>query len=120
MIEMVAYCGLACHTCPIYLATQQENREERARMRAEIAKQCREHYGMDYAPEDITDCDGCRAESGRLFKASRNCLIRKCAQEKGLQNCAYCPEYACEKLEAFFRTEATARTRLDAIRSSIR
>ena len=119
MTEMVAYCGLTCQTCPILLATRQENREEQARMRAEIARLCKEHYGMDYTPEDITDCDGCRTEGGRLFSASTNCAIRKCAREKGLENCAYCPEYACSKLEAFFRTETAARTRLDKIRSGI-
>jgi hypothetical protein len=33
----MAYCGLVCQTCPIYVATRRENREEQARMRAEIA-----------------------------------------------------------------------------------
>ena len=116
MTEMVAYCGLACQTCPIYLATRQENTEEQARMRAEIVQLCKEQYGMDYELEDITDCDGCRTEGGRLFSASKDCAIRQCAREKALTSCAYCPEYACAKLEAFFRTETTARTRLDAMR----
>lgn len=118
MTEMVAYCGLTCQTCPIYLATRQENSDERARMRVEIVRLCRERYGIDYRLEDITDCDGCRTEGGRLFSSSENCPIRTCAREKGLENCAYCPEYACEKLALFFRTETAAKTRLDAIRSS--
>ncbi len=36
-----------------------------------------------------------------------------------LENCAYCTEYACGKLETFFSTETTAKTRLEAIRSRI-
>jgi hypothetical protein len=120
MTEMIAYCGLACQTCPIYLATRQKNKEERARMRTEIVKQCKEHYGINYTLKDIADCDGCRTEGGRLFSASKHCLIRKCAREKKLENCAHCPEYACGKLEACFKTDPTARTRLDAVRSSIR
>jgi hypothetical protein len=32
---------LACHTCPIYLATWQENKEEQRRMRVEIAQRGR-------------------------------------------------------------------------------
>jgi len=82
MTEILTYCGLICSTCPIYLATRQEDDEEQTKMRVEIARLCREQYGMDYAPEDITDCDGCCTHSGRLFSACKSCLIRKCARDK--------------------------------------
>jgi hypothetical protein len=120
MAEMIAYCGLACHSCPIYLATREEDREERARMKAGIVKQCREHYGITYALEEITDCDGCKTEGKQVFSASRNCLIRQCARERKVENCAYCDEYACSKLEAISRTDPDARTRLDGIRHGSR
>ena len=119
MTEGVAYCGLTCQSCPIYMATRQENKNNQARMRVEIVEQCKERYGINYTLEDITDCDGCRTEGGRLFSASKNCAIRKCAREKELENCAYCTEYACGMLETFFSTETTAKTRLEAIRSRI-
>lgn len=119
MTERVSYCGLTCQTCPIFLATRQEDKEERARMRAEIVKLCKDHYGINYKVEDITDCDGCHTEGERRFSASKNCPIRKCAREKELENCAYCTEYACGKLKAFFKTDPTAKTRLDAVRDSI-
>jgi Protein of unknown function (DUF3795) len=119
MIEIIAYCGLACHTCPIYLATRQENKAEQTRIRIEISQLLKGQYGMNYEPEDITDCDGCRTDSGRLFSGCRNCLIRKCATERRLENCAYCAEYACERLEAFFNSEPTAKIRLDEVRHSI-
>jgi hypothetical protein len=117
--QIIAYCGLACQTCPIYLATRQENKEEQARMRAAIAQLCKEQYGMNYEPEDITDCDGCPTEGGRLFSGCKDCAIRKCAGEKGLENCAYCREYPCDSLTTFFAADPTAKTRLDEIRSSI-
>ncbi len=117
MTEMVAYCGLLCKTCPIHLATRHENKDEQARMRAEIVKLCKEQYGISYKLEDITDCDGCPTESARLFSASKNCLIRKCARAKKLENCAHCPEYACGTLEAFFKKDPTAKVRLDKIKS---
>ena len=69
MNAMVAYCGLIRHTCPIYLATRQENKEERTSMRAEIVKLCEEHYGIRYTLEDINDYNGCRTEGGGLFSA---------------------------------------------------
>lgn len=116
---MVAYCGLTCQTCPIYLATRQEDKQEQLLMRAEIVEQCREHYGVTYKLEDITDCDGCKTEGERLFSASKDCLIRKCARTRGLENCASCAEYACEKLAEFFKKDPAAGKRLDAIRSGI-
>jgi hypothetical protein len=117
--EMIAYCGLTCHTCPIYLATRKENKEEQARMRVEISRRCKEQYGMKYEPEDITDCDGCRTEGGRLFSACKDCAIRNCARQKGVETCAHCTDYVCGKLEAFFATDPAAKACLDEVRSRI-
>jgi hypothetical protein len=103
--EIVAYCGLVCHSCPILLATREKNREKRDKMRADITVQIREHYGMEY---------------GRmLFSGCSTCQIRKCAREKSIENCAHCYEYACERLEKFFVTDPEARKRLDAIRGAL-
>ena len=120
MGEVIAYCGLACQTCPIYLATREEDEGAQERMRAEIAQLCREQYGMAYGPEDITDCDGCWTDGGRLFSACKDCGIRNCARQRGLESCAFCDEYICERLEAFFASEPSARTRLDEIREASR
>lgn len=116
MNEALAYCGLVCQTCPIYLATREKNATERRRMRTAIARLCREHYGMEYTPEDISDCDGCRTENGRLFTACRSCAVRKCARQRGLENCAFCSEYVCDRLEAIFNMDPAARKRLDELR----
>ena len=116
MNGITAYCGLVCHTCPIYLATRKLDREEQAGMRAEIARILAKRYGMQCAPEDVTDCDGCPVEGGRLFSTCRNCAIRSCARARGLASCAYCGEYACERLEAFLVSEPAARLRLEQIR----
>ena len=120
MNELMGYCGLVCNTCPIYAATRERNRAERTRMRSEIAAQCNVHYGMHYEPENITDCDGCRTEGGRLFSACDTCSIRTCARQRAIETCASCGEYPCETLESFFATESTARMRLDKIRSAMR
>ena len=116
---MVAFCGLNCLTCPIYLATKQEDPGEQTRMRAEIVRLCKEQYGLDYTLEGITDCDGCYSEGKRLFSACQTCLIRNCAREKKLVNCAMCLDFACEKLERFFVSEPTARSCLETIRNSL-
>jgi hypothetical protein len=119
MSEMLSYCGLVCNTCPIYLATRETNREEQTRKRAEIARLCKEQYGMNYGIADITDCDGCSTEGGRLFLGCKDCGIRSCAQQKMIENCAYCTEYTCEKLKTFFIKDPEARTRLDEVRNRV-
>lgn len=119
MNEMIAYCGLTCNSCPIFLATREKNDEKRHEMRAEIARQIKKQYGQEYKPEDITDCDGCRTEGGRLFSGSETCSVRKCASQKGIENCAHCDKYACEELEKLFATEPDAKKRLDEIRNRL-
>jgi hypothetical protein len=36
--------------------------------------------------------------------------------DRGMTNCAHCPEYACDKIETFFGMAPQARTSLDGIR----
>jgi hypothetical protein len=119
MDEFLSYCGLICNTCPIYLVTRENNREDQTRKRIEIARLCREQYGLEYQPVDITDCDGCRTENGRLFSGCIGCNIRQCAKQKAIESCAFCNEYVCDKLESFFIKDPEAKTRLDQIRSRI-
>lgn len=116
---MIAYCGLACHSCPIYLATREQDTKKKRRMKAEIAQKINELYKKKMQGEDVTDCDGCLMEAGRLFSGCRKCEIRKCARGKSIENCAYCSDYACEKLKKFFATEADAKVRLDMIRNAL-
>ena len=120
MSEIIAYCGLDCHSCPIYLATREKNKEKQKEKRKEILRLIEEHYGLEYNLEDITDCDGCLSDTGRLFSACRDCPIRKCATNKELQSCAYCGEYICETLEELFAKEPSARDRLNKIRDASR
>jgi len=119
MEENLSYCGLTCQTCPIYLATREKNPEKKHEMRVDIAWQIKERYGQECKPEDVTDCDGCKTEGGRLFSGCKNCHMRNCARQKGLENCAHCNEYACERIEKFFATDPDARVRLDAIRREL-
>jgi hypothetical protein len=119
MDSMTAYCGLACDTCPIHLATLEQDKSKQLSMRAEIAKICTEQYGMSIQIHDITDCDGCRA-GGRLFSGCAKCEIRKCAMERAFESCAFCEEYVCDKLLKHFESDPSARTRLEEFRRSQR
>lgn len=116
---MLAYCGLVCNACPIHLATKEQGQEKKREMRVEIARKINDIYKQKLKAEDVTDCDGCRAESGRLFSGCKDCQIRKCAGNKSIDNCAHCDRYACDELKKLFVTNPEARTRLDIIRNSL-
>jgi hypothetical protein len=115
---MLAYCGLDCSTCPLHLATLETDKSRQWEMRADIARLCTEHYKMDVQPEDINDCDGCRAATGNLFTGCAQCRIRKCATGRHLESCAYCGDYACEILKAHWQLDPGAQVRLEEIRNA--
>ena len=118
MDVMLAYCGLACETCPIRLATLEPDEVARAARREDIARILSEIYGMPSKAEDITDCDGCRA-GGRLLKGCRECPIRPCAMVRGVESCAFCPDYPCARLEAHWEHDPESRARLEALRPAV-
>jgi hypothetical protein len=117
MSMMIAFCGLNCISCPIHLASIEPDEQIRNAMKEKIAEQCSIYYGLKLLPEDVTDCYGCRADSGKLFSGCKNCEIRKCAGQKNIENCAFCEDYACEILEKHFLLDPSSKERLEKIRS---
>jgi Protein of unknown function (DUF3795) len=118
MNESVAYCGLVCSTCPIHLATLEADLTRKAEMRVVIANELSRIYGTTPKPEIITDCDGCKIADGRLFTGCADCEIRKCAFARDMINCAYCDDYACDKLNRHFAVDPGAREKLEEIRQT--
>lgn len=117
MDTIISYCGLMCTGCPILWATNENNEQLKEKMKVEIAKLSNKLYQTAYSSKDITDCDGCLNENGRLFPGCKNCQIRNCAREKEIPNCAHCSEYICETLETFFTENPESKSRLDFIRT---
>jgi hypothetical protein len=117
MDRMIAYCGLDCSGCPIYLATLETDGKKRRELRLSVVRLCRGVYGMDLTIEDVTDCDGCR-QNARLFRPCWKCEIRRCAEGRELQSCAFCPDYACELLEEHLEMDPGARSRLETLRAA--
>ena len=79
------YCGLYCGACSVMRANEQGLVEETA---AE----------WETKPEDIT-CHGCKSDVLSVY--CRTCEIKACAVEKGIEFCADCSAYPCERLIAF-------------------
>jgi len=109
---MLAYCGIDCAACPALVATRTDDAALRAKTAAEWSKS----FGHDFKPEDI-NCSGCSTVAGSHIGYCSICEIRKCAAPRKLQNCAFCPDYACATLAGFHKNSHEAKVRLDAIRA---
>ena len=114
MDKMVAFCGIVCTECPAFIATQKDDDNERTK----VAELWSQEFKAETKSEDI-NCDGCLSENGRLFNHCTVCEIRKCGREKNVENCAYCDDYACEKLGKFLEIASGAKTTLDELRNYI-
>lgn len=113
METMIAYCGLICSDCPAFLATVEDDDGKRK----EVAELWSKEFGHPLKAEDI-NCDGCLSRSPRVFGYCMNCEIRKCGQEKDVDNCAYCDDYVCEKLAGFLTQAPQAKKHLEEIRTA--
>jgi hypothetical protein len=117
--ELVAYCGLTCKNCPIYWVSREEDKEKQQKMKAKIAQLGSEHYGIEMTADDITDCDGCRTETGKLYHACMKCEIRQCARTRNLITCAHCSDYSCEKIQKHLKADPSSKIWIELIRSTI-
>ena len=114
MEKRLAKCGLICTDCEAFIATQTGNPAKLQR----VAKEWSERYNYQFTAEALV-CDGCLTTSGKLASFCRECLVRLCAFDKELENCAYCEDYVCENLAKCFQMAPEAKQRLDEIRSGI-
>ena len=111
MDRNIAFCGLNCTECPAFLATFRDDNEERAR----VAELWSVEYNTKLEAKDI-NCDGCRSENMRLIGYCNICKVRNCARERGVETCADCEDYVCEKLEPILKAAPAARENLEKLR----
>jgi hypothetical protein len=111
MATLIAVCGLDCAQCDAYGATQANDRAALAA----VAEKWTKEYNAPGLTADNVQCDGCMLE-GRKIGHCSECEFRLCALERGLANCAVCPDYACEKLQGFLAVVPQAKANLDALR----
>jgi hypothetical protein len=85
MDNRVAYCGIYCGACKIFIDTLHNDLDD-------LVKQTR-------IPEDYLGCEGCR--SGRINLCCMNCGISRCCIKKKISTCNECEEFPCSVLIAF-------------------
>jgi hypothetical protein len=108
--KIIAYCGLVCTDCPAFIATLDDDTQK-------LEALALEWYGKaDNATYCL--CDGCTTP-GRKNQHCSECGVRICAMEKGVVNCAYCPDYGCETLTSLFEYIPIAKENLESIRQTL-
>lgn len=114
MEKLIGFCGNICTECPTFLATKNNDDNEREN----VAEIWRKKYNPNLTSEDI-NCQGCLSKKGVLFGYCQTCEIRNCGISKGIENCAYCDEYICDKLTNFYLFEPEGKIILDGINVNI-
>lgn len=90
----LAYCGLNCDECLIYLASVSKNTTEQIGLAKEYSTDTSE-----FSKEDMF-CLGCHSDTVSE-KMCGGCEIRKCGIEKACGNCARCAGFPCSILETY-------------------
>ncbi len=113
----LGFCGLKCETCPVFIATIENNNALRQETAEEWTKIYAPFLGKELKREDMS-CSGCRSQ-GNHFLGCTDCSIRKCCAEKKLTTCAPCTEYeTCQILNGFVSYHHLhAKENLDGLRS---
>ena len=100
---MLGYCGINCENCDAYKGTVNNDM-------ALLEKAAGTFWNGAYSAKDWV-CLGCTpANQPFLAKYCAECAIRKCAVNKGLFNCAACPDFEnCTSLHDFIEGESDGR-----------
>lgn len=113
MEKIIAYCGLICNDCPIFISAKNNDLEQKIKLSKEYS-----NSNYKVSSEEI-NCTGCHADSKIIFKFCNECEIRLCGIEKGKDNCGYCEEYPCKKLEIPLENSPENKKNLDQIRKRL-
>jgi hypothetical protein len=92
MEPMLSKCGYRCDLCPAH--------ESNLKSEADKKKMCdawNKYIGGNTEPEVISACGGCQAEGEQ---GDESCSVRPCAIGRGVETCANCEDFDCEKLKS--------------------
>lgn len=101
MRNMIAYCGLDCEKCDVYLATINDDQA----LREKTAKLWAELNNAPILPEHI-NCEGCRVDGIKTVYCDTLCSIRQCALKKGVTTYGGCPDLEkCQTVEKIIKKQ---------------
>ena len=90
------YCGYKCpENCKMFLAG--ESSDEKLKKEAFKEWEVEKKYGVSYSPE-VVFCEKCKGTNDPKSIILKNCTVRGCVIEKGLESCVECKGLAaCDK-----------------------
>ena len=90
--EILTRCGFRCDLCLAY----KEN-IEKDDQREFLSDTWHKIYGFRI-PADEIYCEGCiLSNNPNIILIDKECPVRPCVIEKGLENCSQCDDYPCDK-----------------------
>jgi hypothetical protein len=113
--RLIAFCGIDCGECVAYVATKNNDAE----MKKTVAEEWSKSFGHQMKPEDI-NCVSCVVAEEPHIGYCNVCEIRTCGVQKRIENCAYCVEYACGKLDTVHSCSSKAKDNLEQIHKQIK
>ena len=87
---ILTLCGYRCDLCQFYTKNIKSEKDKER-----VSQDFNRIFGYDIKPKDV-ECVGCKNEGKHV---EPNCPVRSCALKKGVENCAYCSEFICDKLK---------------------
>jgi len=90
--KIISRCGYRCDLCLAYAPNVEHHPENKQK----LSDGWFNYFGFRIPPESIL-CQGCMEVNPKLI--DQNCPVRPCVIEKGIDNCSYCKDYGCEKLQ---------------------
>jgi hypothetical protein len=115
MKAKMAFCGLLCYKCPIFVVTKTNNLKEKIKIAKVFS-----YPGRKLTVKEV-ECYGCTEIGRKILKGCDSCKIRACAIRKKVKNCGYCDQYPCRRLDYFLLRawQSGARERLDRIHKNL-
>ena len=92
--KMIGYCGYNCYLCAA--------RSDDINVRQKLVNAWRKYLGHEHYTAENVACEGCKSKGNKI--ADKQCEARPCAQEKGLESCAQCDEFPCNKVKDLMGT----------------
>jgi hypothetical protein len=99
---MIAYCGIDCASCPAYRFPRLGEKLHMKGLFQAMLKRGMKSKGLAMPDGDVI-CDGCTTIDARCLKPCLECAVRCCAMETGIENCAHCPKYPCDRLRGVWQ-----------------
>jgi hypothetical protein len=87
--NMIGYCGYNCYQCAA--------RSEDVNVRERMVDGWRKYLGLKNYTAENAACEGCKGKGSKI--ADKTCKARPCALDKGLESCAQCSDFPCDKMK---------------------